>query len=116
MFGESGGSTVAVSAQHKVIQYLRPNLFSSGDVVLRLRSHRGLLSYEGDTAIACFIEESSGAGPEWLFDHASLTVGGAVNIVAKDGTSWEVRFDPHTLRPANPVDRCTDAPDPVGAD
>ena len=37
-------------------------------------------------------------------------------VVAKDGTTWEVRFDPHTLRPANPVDRCTDAPDPVGAD
>jgi len=85
------------------------------------------LSYEGDTAIACFIEDSSGAGPPWLFDHASsspassasrpfLTGGDIVQIVAKDGATWEVRFDPHTLRPANPVDRCTDAPDPVGAD
>ena len=115
-FGESGGSTVANSAQYKVVQYERSGLAASDDVALHLRSRRGLLSYEGSSPIACFIDDSSGAGPEWLFEHASLTGGDIVQVVAKDGTTWEVRFDPYTLRPANPVDRCTDAPDPVGSD
>jgi hypothetical protein len=74
------------------------------------------LTYEGDVDIACFIDERSEAGPEWLFDHASLTGGATVFVVAKDGTTWEIRFDPHTLRPENAVDRCTDALDPVGGD
>jgi hypothetical protein len=115
-FGESDRSTVAVSANYVVVQYVRSGVFNSDDVVLRLRSRRGLLSYEGDADIACFIAESSGAGPEWLFDHASLTTAAVVQVVAKDGTTWDIGFDPHTLRPVNPVDRCTNAPDPIGAD
>lgn len=114
--GESGGSTAATSVQYKVVQYEQSGLTASDDVVLHLRSRRGLLSYEGSSPVACFIDDSSGAGAEWLFDHASLTGDDIVQVVAKDGTTWEVRFDPHTLRPANPVDRCTEAPDPVGAD
>lgn len=114
--GEIGGTTVTTSAGYEVVQYDRPSLFASADVVLHLRTRNGLMSYEGGVDLACFIEDSSGAGPEWLFDHASLTADDAVQVTAKDGTTWQVRFDPRTLRPANPVDRCTDAPDPVGED
>jgi hypothetical protein len=110
-FGETAGSTVAASSRYEVVRYNRPRWFGSDDIVLHLRSRNGLMSYEGGADLACFIEDSSGADSQWLFDHASLTANGSVLVTAKDGTTWQIRFDPHTLRPANPVDRCTDAPD-----
>ena len=39
---------------------------------------------------------------------------GSVHLTAQDGASWDVRFDPRTLRPDNPVDQCTKAPDFAG--
>lgn len=111
-FGERNGSTVATSGEYEVVRYRTPRfLDSSGDVVLHLRSRNGLASYESGADLACFIDDSSGAGPEWLFDRASLTPDDTVQVTAKDGTTWLVRFDPHTLLPVNPIDRCTDAPD-----
>jgi len=38
----------------------------------------------------------------------------SVHITAQDGASWDVRFAPRTLRPDNPVDQCTKAPDFAG--
>jgi hypothetical protein len=110
MFDETGGDTIASSPRYAVVEYARPILFRSNEIVLYVRARRSLLSYEGDTAIACFMEESSDAGAEWFLDRASVT-DGSVHILAQDGTSWDVRFDPRTLRPENPVDRCTGAPD-----
>jgi hypothetical protein len=109
-FDETDGETIASSPRHAVVEYTRPGFFSSDNIVLYVRERRSLLSYEGDTAIACFMVESSDAGAAWFLDRASVT-DGSVHIVAQDGTSWDVRFDPGTLRPDNPVDRCTGAPD-----
>lgn len=109
-FDETGGDTIASSPRYAVVEYSRPILFRSNNIVLYVRERRSLLSVEGDTAIACFMDEMSHAGPSWFLDRASVT-DGSVHITAQDGTSWDVRFDPRTLRPDNPVDRCTAAPD-----
>jgi hypothetical protein len=113
---ETDGSVVATSSRYEVVSYHRSNLFASDDIVLHLRTRNGLASYEAGYDLACFISDVSGADPEWLFDSASFGSDDTVLVTAKDGRTWPVRFDPSTLRPANPVDRCTDAPDPVGAD
>jgi hypothetical protein len=109
-FEDGGGETIASSPRYAVVEYSRPILFRSNNIVLYVRERRSLLSVEGDTAIACFMDEMSHAGPSWFLDRASVT-DGSVHITAQDGTSWDVRFDPRTLRPDNPVDRCTAAPD-----
>jgi hypothetical protein len=112
-FGESGGSTVATSDRYALVRYARSELLRSDHLLFYVRARKSLVSYETDTAVACFIDPRSFAGPQWLFATASLT-DDQVHVVARDGTSWDVRFDPVTLRPANPVDRCTDAPDLAG--
>ncbi|GHJ48072.1 hypothetical protein Cs7R123_54140 [Catellatospora sp. TT07R-123] len=116
MTGESGATTVAKSDDFALVRYNRAKFIYSDDLVFRLRSRDGLLSYESGYELACFISPSSGADPEWLFQDASLTGPDTVRVVAQDGAVWDVRFDPGTLRPVNPVDRCTGAPDPVGSD
>jgi hypothetical protein len=110
MFDETGGETIASSPRYAVVEYTRPSFLRSDNIVLYVRERKSLLSYEGDTEIACFMVESSDAGAQWFLDRASVT-DGSVHITAQDGTSWDVRFDPRTLRPDNPVDRCTAAPD-----
>ncbi|WP_433366736.1 hypothetical protein ACQPZX_38315 [Actinoplanes sp. CA-142083] len=110
MLGESGGSTVASSAQYKVVKYEE----SPGTAILHVRSRNGLLSYQGAAPVACLIWGDSDV-EGWQFEHASLS-GNTVKVVAKDGTTWEVRFDPQTLRPANPAGRCAPLSDPAGAD
>ncbi|KKK00531.1 hypothetical protein LQ51_21330 [Micromonospora sp. HK10] len=82
-------------------------------MVLRLQSREGIASREGIEDLACFIEESSGAGPDWLFGRASFVDNDEVAVSAKDGSSWRIRFDTKTLSAVNPVDKCTDAPDPA---
>lgn len=112
-FEDGGGQTVASSPRYAVVRYARPVLLGTDTVVLYVRARRSLLTYESDTAIACFMDERSYAGAKWFLDRASVT-DGSVHLTAQDGASWDVRFDPRTLRPDNPVDQCTRAPDFAG--
>lgn len=111
-FGVSGESVVASSPEFKLVSYHRPVLFRSGDIVLRVQSREGLASRESGQDLACFID-ASGLGPEWLFDRASFTGAGEITVFTKDGTRWQARFDTTTLSPVQPLDRCTNAPDPM---
>jgi hypothetical protein len=111
MFALSDGKVVATSAQFEVVSYRASGLFGSDTVVLRLRTRQGLTSREGSADIACFISPRSGAGPEWLFGRADVTGNDEVAVVTKDGTRWPIRFDARTLSAADPLDRCTNAPD-----
>ncbi|WP_146605682.1 hypothetical protein [Micromonospora craterilacus] len=105
-------SVVATSPDFRLVSYRSPGLFSSGSVLLRLQSREGLASREGSEDLACFIEEISGSDPEWQFGRARFVENDEIELSAKDGTTWLIRFYPRTLSPVNPVDRCTDAPDP----
>ncbi|MGR6316836.1 hypothetical protein Q2K19_08825 [Micromonospora soli] len=111
--GASRDAVVATSPNFRLVSYRSPGFFSSGSVLLRLQSREGIASREGSESLACFIEASSGAGPEWLFGRASFVDNDEVALSAKDGTTWRVRFDTKTLSSVNRVDRCTDAPDPA---
>ena len=106
-------AVVATSPNFKLVSYRSPGLFSSGSVLLRLQSREGIASREAIEDLACFIEESSGAGPEWLFGRASFVDNDEIALSAKDGTTWRIRFNMKTLLSMNPVNRCTDAPDPA---
>ncbi|HEX5534498.1 MAG TPA: hypothetical protein VFX33_12225 [Actinomycetales bacterium] len=114
MFELSMESTVATSPDFKLVSYRSPGLFSSGCIVLRLQTREGLLSREGGEELGAFIEPESHSDPEWLFDRASFTGKDEVTVVTRDGTRWQIRFNTQTLAPVNPLDRCTDAPDPFG--
>jgi hypothetical protein len=107
MFALSGGSVVAASADFEVVSYRSPGFFSSDMVVLRLRTRDGIASREGRDDVACFISPTSGAGPQWLFDRAEVTGDDEIAVVAKDGTTWRIRFSTRTLRcrPARQVHR-----------
>ncbi|MFG2041677.1 hypothetical protein [Dactylosporangium sp. NPDC048998] len=107
----SDESVVATSADFKVVSYRSPGFFSSDRIVLRVRTREGLTSREGSENLACFIDQTSGAGPEWLFDRASFTGNDEIAVFAKDGTMWRIRFNTRTLSALGPLDRCTEAPD-----
>jgi hypothetical protein len=109
--GVSDSSVVARSADFEIVSYRSPVLFSSDRIVLRLRTRDGLASREGTADLACFITPESGAGPEWLFGRAEVTGKDRIAAVAKDGTTWPIRFDARTLSAVEPLDRCHDAPD-----
>lgn len=113
MFEVSGESVVATSPDFNLVSYRSPMLFHAGNIVLRVQSRQGLASREGSEDLACFIEASSGADPEWLFDRAAFTGSDEITVFAKDGRMWQIRFDTQTLAPVNPLDKCTDAPDPA---
>lgn len=110
-FEESSDGVVAKSANFRLVSYRSPGFFGSGGILLKLQSRDGIGSREGSESLACFIEESSGAGPAWLFGRADFVGSDEIVLSAKDGTTWRVRFDAETLTSVNPVDRCTDAPD-----
>ncbi|MEV1315515.1 hypothetical protein AB0J14_05450 [Micromonospora arborensis] len=112
-FEASREAVLAASPDFRLVSYRSPGFFSSGSVLLRLQSREGIASREGSESLACFIEESSGAGPEWLFGRASFVDNDEIALSAKDGTTWRVRFDRKALSSVEPVDRCTDAPDPA---
>ncbi|WP_346537634.1 hypothetical protein [Micromonospora sp. DPT] len=112
-FGPYRDAVVATSPNFRLVSYRLPGFFSSDSVLLRLQSREGIASRESSESLACFMEESSGAGPEWLFGRASFVDNDEIALSAKDGTTWRVRFDTKTLSSVNPVDRCTDAPDPA---
>jgi hypothetical protein len=113
-FDPSRLGIVTTSPDFAVVSYRVPVLFQSSEVVLRIQSRNGPASRESDQALACFIEATSGAGPEWLFDRALFTGRDEVEVIARDGTAWPVHFDPRTLRPVHPLDRCAGAPDIAG--
>ncbi|MEU4680345.1 hypothetical protein [Micromonospora sp. NPDC023737] len=108
---ESNDGVVAKSPTFRLVSYRSPRFFGSGRVLLKLQSREGIGSREGSRSLACFIEESSGAGPGWLFGRADFVGNDEIVLSAKDGTTWRVRFDTKTLTSVSPVDRCTDAPD-----
>jgi hypothetical protein len=103
---------VATAQSFKLVSYRSPNLFHSDFIVLRLQSREGLASRESSENLACFIDEGSGSGPAWIFAQARFVGEEEVALSAKDGTTWRIRFDRRTLASVNPLDRCTDAPDP----
>jgi len=107
-------AVAATSADLSVVSYRSPGLFRSDAVVLRLRTREGLASREGTADIACFIVPSSGAGPEWVFGRVEFTGRDEVAVHARDGTMWRIRVDPRKLTAAEPVDRCSGAPDIMG--
>ncbi|MEV4810950.1 hypothetical protein [Micromonospora avicenniae] len=109
-FEESSDEVVAESANFRLVSYRSPG-FGSGGILLKLQNREGIGSREGSESLACFIEESSGAGPAWLFGRADFVGSDEIVLSAKDGTTWRVHFDTETLTSVNPVDRCTDAPD-----
>lgn len=113
MFEASNESVVATAPDFTLVSYRSPGFFSSGYTVLRVQSREGIASREGRKDLACFIEASSGADHEWLFDRARFTGEDEITVFAKDGSMWQIRFDTQTLLPVNPLDRCTDAPDPA---
>ncbi|MFC7242535.1 hypothetical protein ACFQO7_08580 [Catellatospora aurea] len=82
--------------------------------MLRLRSREGLLSRES-AEIACFGDGTMDS-PEVLLERLVFTGPAQVSLWADDGAVGVVDFDPETLQPAHPYDRCTvdmsDAPDP----
>ncbi|MEU1840295.1 hypothetical protein [Micromonospora chersina] len=106
-------AVVATSPDFRLVSYRLPGLFSSDSVLLRLQSREGIASRESIDSLACFMEETSGAGPEWLFGRAIFVDNDEIALSAKDGTTWRVRFHTKTLSSVNPVDRCSDAPDPA---
>ncbi|WP_157743179.1 hypothetical protein [Micromonospora coriariae] len=109
----SRDAVVATSPNFTLVSYRVPGLFSSGSVLLRLQSREGIASRESSESLACFMAERSDAGPEWLFGRASFVDNDEIALSAKDGTTWRVHFDTKALSSVNPVDRCTDAPDPA---
>ncbi len=111
MFALSDESAVATSADFKVVSYRSPGFLRSDATVLRVRTREGLASREGSENLACFIDPTSGAGPEWLFDRASFTGNDEIAVFAKDGTMWRIRFNTRTLSAIDPLDRCAGAPD-----
>ncbi|MCI4066072.1 hypothetical protein MRQ36_27410 [Micromonospora sp. R77] len=106
-------AVVATSPDFKLVSYRWPGFFSSDKVLLRLQSREGIASRESIDSLACFMAAASGTGPAWLFGRARFLDDGEIALSAKDGTTWRIRFDTKTLSPVNPVDRCTDAPDPA---
>ncbi|GAA3243567.1 hypothetical protein GCM10010532_085890 [Dactylosporangium siamense] len=100
---------VAAGTDVQVVSWRQDDM-SRQLLLLRLRSRDGLLSRDGTTDVACFLDKVGGAYPDWTF--ASATVTGDL-LVARtaDGQEWRVTFDPATLRPTTPaIDRCTAAP------
>ncbi|GAA1404511.1 hypothetical protein [Catellatospora coxensis] len=82
--------------------------------VLRLRSREGLLSRESPE-IACFGNGTMDS-PEVLLGRLAFTGPAQVTLWSDDGGVGVVDFDPETLQPAHPYDRClvdtSDAPGP----
>jgi hypothetical protein len=115
-FDPRPAGVVASSPDYEIMSYRIPVFFRSDVIALRLRSRAGLASREGRTDLACFASRESGAGVEWLFDRATFVDGNELRIFTKDGRVWPIRFDAKTLSAETKLDRCTNAPDPVGAD
>ncbi|MEU7819947.1 hypothetical protein [Catellatospora sp. NPDC049133] len=105
MFRPGPSETLAVSPDGRFEVVGRKEGFLTTFEVLRLRSREGLLSRESPE-IACFGNGTMDS-PEVLLERLAFTGPTQVSLWSDDGGIGVVDFDPETLQPAHPYDRCT---------